>query len=210
MNSKNKVGRPKGESQARQRLLEVATALFIELDYDRVSLRMIGKQAQLDPALIAYYFGSKAGLFGEMLSSVSSPVFATLQQVTAQLGSRSLNDLMRIYYQTMADNPHFPKLIFQLASMPGNHESLEQLNLILQNLGRLLGKGLFQRLAAEGSFAEGVDAELAQLSFMSLMVFPFLIPERLLQANHISLPKDKLLKLAEHNIALLARGLFKN
>ncbi len=49
--------------QARERLLAAATALFAERGYDRTTTRDLAEHAGVDAALIARYFGTKAGLY---------------------------------------------------------------------------------------------------------------------------------------------------
>jgi AcrR family transcriptional regulator len=48
---------------SRQALLDAATRLFDERGYDATTVRDIGEQAGVDPALIARYFGSKEDLY---------------------------------------------------------------------------------------------------------------------------------------------------
>jgi AcrR family transcriptional regulator len=52
----------------RQRLLDAARRLFAEHGYDHVTVRMIAAAADANVALINRYFGSKSGLFGEVLA----------------------------------------------------------------------------------------------------------------------------------------------
>ncbi|MEU4324208.1 TetR family transcriptional regulator [Nonomuraea dietziae] len=52
----------------RERLLAAARALFAEHGYERVTVRMIAAAAEANIALVGRYFGSKAGLFGEVLA----------------------------------------------------------------------------------------------------------------------------------------------
>ncbi|MET9615951.1 TetR/AcrR family transcriptional regulator [Kitasatospora indigofera] len=54
---------------SRRALLEAARALFGERGYERTTVREIGEQAGVDPALIARYFGSKAALYVAALHS---------------------------------------------------------------------------------------------------------------------------------------------
>lgn len=49
--------------QARAQLLSAAQALFAERGYDRTTTRDLAEAAGVDAALIARYFGSKAGLY---------------------------------------------------------------------------------------------------------------------------------------------------
>jgi AcrR family transcriptional regulator len=55
--------RRRDSAQARADLLDAAGQLFAEHGFDRTTVRDIGERAGLDAALIARYFGSKAGLY---------------------------------------------------------------------------------------------------------------------------------------------------
>lgn len=55
-------------TQARQRLLAAALALFAEKGYDKASTREIAEGAQCNLAAINYYFGDKRGLYQAVLS----------------------------------------------------------------------------------------------------------------------------------------------
>lgn len=54
--------RPAG-SDTRADILTAASELFGEHGYDAVSMRAVARQAQVDPALVSYYFGTKRELF---------------------------------------------------------------------------------------------------------------------------------------------------
>jgi AcrR family transcriptional regulator len=61
---KSTTRRRRHDAQAsRQALLDAATRLFDERGYDATTVREIGEQARVDPALIARYFGSKEELY---------------------------------------------------------------------------------------------------------------------------------------------------
>ncbi|GAL06998.1 transcriptional regulator TetR family [Photobacterium aphoticum] len=47
------------------------------------------------------------------------------------------------------------------------------------------------------------------MSFISLMIFPFLIPPSMLQLQGIEMDETYLAELAEHNVKLLTHGLLK-
>lgn len=55
--------RPAGED-TRELILEAARAQFAEHGFDRTSGRSIARAADVDPALVRHYFGSKSELFG--------------------------------------------------------------------------------------------------------------------------------------------------
>ena len=62
---------PRGET--RDRILTAANAAFTELDYKHATYREIARRAEVDPALIAYYFHSKAQLLRESLALPGDP-----------------------------------------------------------------------------------------------------------------------------------------
>lgn len=56
-------GRPEGESNVKEDILDAAEAVFAELGYAGTTLREVATHASVTQALINYYFGSKYGLF---------------------------------------------------------------------------------------------------------------------------------------------------
>jgi AcrR family transcriptional regulator len=59
----NRTGRRRGTPDTRQTIIEVARGKFAERGYDATSLRSIAAAANVDPALVIHYFGTKDGLF---------------------------------------------------------------------------------------------------------------------------------------------------
>ncbi|MGV9706036.1 TetR/AcrR family transcriptional regulator [Streptomyces sp. NPDC003483] len=66
-------GRPPGRSDTRERILTAARTSFLLHGYDATTMRAIGAAADVDQALISYYFGSKQGLFGSAMSLGTTP-----------------------------------------------------------------------------------------------------------------------------------------
>jgi AcrR family transcriptional regulator len=58
-----KLGRRPGESGTREAIAQAAQRLFAELGYDRTTIRAIAAAADVDPALVNHFFGSKQELF---------------------------------------------------------------------------------------------------------------------------------------------------
>ncbi|WP_299791042.1 TetR/AcrR family transcriptional regulator [uncultured Shewanella sp.] len=205
--SKNKVGRPSGETQNRDKLVQAARALFVERDYSQVTIRDVAALAGTDPGLIRYYFGSKENLFTAMLRETAAPVKQQLYKVIREKQASGPASFMQTYYQVMSAYPHFPRLIFRLAgldqSIPENKEITKVFNEIV-DLDDIM---MFDKLKERGLLRDDVDSLCAQLSFISMTIFPFLVPEELLNRLGIQLTPEFLTKLAEQNTNLLARGL---
>lgn len=64
---------PEGTLSTKDRILQAAVEQFAERGYNGASLRAIARQAGADLALIAYYFGSKSGLFLTIVDKTLEP-----------------------------------------------------------------------------------------------------------------------------------------
>jgi AcrR family transcriptional regulator len=209
MRNVNKVGRPSEERDNRAKLVAAARVMFVALDYDKVSLRAIANKAEVDSALIRYYFQSKLGLFHTMVKETAAPIVEQLIKAEKLVAENSCESLMAIYYRIMAENPDFPKLMFKIASMSHHHPHLDFQSVFQQTLP-LQNIQLFNSMHGKGFFKEGVDPLCAQISFFSLMVFPFLIPELIKQIMGIKITPEFMAKLGEQNASLLQKGLLAN
>lgn len=58
-------GRRPGRADTRTTIRQAALSLFSTTGYDKVSLRAIAREADVDPALIHHYFASKSDLFAQ-------------------------------------------------------------------------------------------------------------------------------------------------
>lgn len=64
-------GRRPGNQDTRTSILDAARAVFAEKGYDQASIRAIASAAEVDPALVHHYFGTKEKLF---LASMDAPI----------------------------------------------------------------------------------------------------------------------------------------
>src|SRR5262245_3933050 len=77
-------GAGEGAGAVRERLVETARALFTRRGFGEVSVREIGRAAGVTPAMIAYYFGDKQGLYEAMLTSVFDTLLGRMRELAAQ------------------------------------------------------------------------------------------------------------------------------
>ncbi|HEY7487892.1 MAG TPA: TetR family transcriptional regulator [Streptosporangiaceae bacterium] len=73
--SRRRSGRPPGRrpgpTETREAILTAARELFAEKGYDRASIRAIARAADVDPALVHHFYGTKEELF---IAAVRFPV----------------------------------------------------------------------------------------------------------------------------------------
>jgi AcrR family transcriptional regulator len=66
-----RTGRRPGNPDTREAILGAARAVFADKGFDKASIRMIAGTADVDPALVHHYFGTKDQLF---LAAMESPI----------------------------------------------------------------------------------------------------------------------------------------
>ena len=71
MKPRTHTGRRPGPTTTRALIEDTARKQFAELGYDRTSMRQVAIAAEVDPALVAHYFGTKLDLF---LAVVELPI----------------------------------------------------------------------------------------------------------------------------------------
>ncbi len=213
-------GRPRGESTARQQLIDAARQQFTAQSFESVSIRLIAADAGVDAALIRYYFGSKAGLFEQMLRETLQPVLSGLKEnhharsadkepdhTDCRIPER-LESLMRTYYQIMAPNPGLARLIQRVLHAERDTEPYQIVLRLFDDIQDLSRLWIQRMLVDAGHIRPGVDPMLARLSLVSLMVFPLLAPPAFMENSGISLKPTDIERLVKHNISLLQGALF--
>ncbi len=71
---RKRPGRPPGTSDTRDRILVAARDLFARNGFDNTSIRSIGAAAEVDPALVHHYFGTKTQLFADAIHIPIDPM----------------------------------------------------------------------------------------------------------------------------------------
>ncbi len=96
--SRKRGRRPKGSGDSRHGILQAALREFARRGYDRATLRAIAKAAQVDPALVYHYFGSKERLFVEaMRAQMRRPSDAELP--AAEPRERQAERVVRLFLE---------------------------------------------------------------------------------------------------------------
>jgi AcrR family transcriptional regulator len=102
------IARPRKSDLARQRILEAARLIFSAEGYERATVRAIAAEAQINPAMVIRYYGSKEGLFAAV---------AHLDFKTAPLASVAPSELGRALVRHVLSLWDDPKEGAALAAM---------------------------------------------------------------------------------------------
>ena len=142
----NKVGRPV-HPFAKKKLLEVAVKLFADRGYKGVTIREIAAAAEVNPANIGKYFGSKFGLYEEIIRS--------------RIGDREITilhsaiDISKFYYR---ERKCPSNCMIKLVSV-GRLKDVKGLQYSIQAVIKLLGKykHITYDIVGEGKFRENLE-----------------------------------------------------
>lgn len=204
-----RVGRPNEQTDSRYKLIFHARELFTVMPYEKVSTRKIAEKAGVNIAMIRYYFGNKEGLFETMIRETMEPVKQQLQRLSENGGQSEFKEVMQTYYKTMAQTPNFPKLLVQIMNMAPSEMQRKLLNKVFKDISKPMENLISEKMHSENVIREDMNPKFCRISFMSLMIFPFLAPASLHAIHGIELNETFLNQLLEHNIKVLSHGFLK-
>lgn len=94
-----RTGRRPGHQNTREAILAAARSAFAKRGFDRASIRQIAAKAEVDPALVHHYFGSKDKLF--VASMIPFDPDTALPQLYAEgrenAGERAVRLFLRVW-----------------------------------------------------------------------------------------------------------------
>lgn len=105
-----RTGRRPGGPDTRTEVLEAARACFAREGYDKATIRAIAADADVDPALVHHYFGTKRELFRE---AVAFPVDAdrVLAAIDASTPAEGARTLARVFFEVWEDPATRPRML---------------------------------------------------------------------------------------------------
>ena len=182
---------PKAQGGQRERLLDVAIALFSRNGMAATPLSAIARHARVTPALVHYYFGSREKLVDALMDERIAPLVARVGVRLAQAGGDPAT-LVRVFVSTMigmlAENPWLPPLWVREV-LSENGALRERL---LMRIAPQIAPKLAERFAEaknRGLLNPGLDPRLTVVSLIGLTIFPLAaqsIWRRILDADDIS------------------------
>jgi AcrR family transcriptional regulator len=158
--------------------------------------------------MIAYYFGSRRGLYEAMFERAIDRLGSKLatQLETLPPGADPIETLIRTHTTAIAAEPWIPQLIARevLAREGSLREHFKQ-HVGAEPLG--LVRGAINDAIERGVLRSELDPTLTLFTLLSLSAFPYLIGPVLGDQLGIELDEAFRERLIDHNLALVARGL---
>jgi AcrR family transcriptional regulator len=182
MNGPRHTGQARGERQRgrpanlktgelQSKLLDIAEELFAESGYAATSIRKIADTAEVNPALVHYYFGTKKNLLVAVMERALEPMAAGVAALQ-EAGSLEAFDVVRLMFSMVSRHPAMPRLIVREVMLSGGDIHTYFFKHFARRLGGAL-PGLLAKQQAQGRLNPNFDPGAATLMLLGLCVFPF-------------------------------------
>lgn len=198
------IARQQSSDPVRTRLLKAALECFLADEYHKVTTRLIAEKADANISMIRYYFGSKEGLYEEMIRDTLSPLLDVLDGPMLS-SAEGFSAFLRLYYDTMTERPEFPKLILKVLAL--NHGPGRRFIQQLLERGRTRGAKKVADLKMHGQIAPSVDPDVLRMAFVSLAMTPMLLKDIFEEQMGHAMDAAFLAELANFNGRLFTAGL---
>lgn len=177
----------------RANILEAAEKLFMELGYEGTSTRQIAKEAGANMSMINYYFGSKEGVFAEIMNARIQS-FRTVLESIHQDNLSSMEKLLKVtegYARKILCNPGIHKMMHRELSLSQRPEMFTKIkNSMAENfmmIERIINEGIEQ-----GDF-RSVDVRLLIATIMGTISNVTNSPAKITSGTSLDInnPKDR-------------------
>jgi AcrR family transcriptional regulator len=171
--SEARPSRAERRRNSEQRILAAARELFTQHGYERTTIRAVGAAAEVDPALVMQYFGSKRELFGTVskVTPGSADRDGLVEQLLDMLGMKigGLPETSLATLRSMLTHPEAAQSVRGTlgrhieeigAALPGEHPRERAALIITTVLGLTLGHQLLELDALRDTSTEKISALL--------------------------------------------------
>lgn len=167
------------KADKRSSILEAASKLFAELGYEGASTRQIAKEAGANMAMINYYFGSKEGVFVEMMNNRIQGFKEELNSISKDRlsGMEKLLKVVDGYATRILCNHTFHKMMHRELSLSQRPEMFITIkNAMAENL--LVIQHIIEDGIEDGSFKK-VDVKMLIATVMGTISYVAISPSKI-------------------------------
>lgn len=196
--------------EAQLAILDAAEALFATQGFAATTIKAIGQKADLNPALLYYYYSDKSALYHAVIDRRIGAFARGMQgRLTPELPPLdAIATIVRGQVALFTEAPLFPRLV---ARELADHAAAHATEAVQNNL-----VGLFQRVSGviaagqkDGSIRADLDPKFSAISLISQVIWFFIAEPVLTQLVNRKglLSPDGLDRFAEHVISFTRAAL---
>lgn len=153
------LAEPLNTNSKRGVILDVAEQLFAESGFDKTTTRAIAKKANVNIAMLSYYFGSKEQLLYAVLERFSDGLAKVFSHIESSFQSPEdrLRNWILAYVDYIFSNPNHARIVYRQVSVSSKKEDIVKLvsefnkirNIVLKALNDGMQSGHFNKLDAQ-------------------------------------------------------------
>lgn len=184
----------------KQAILDAAEKLFCETGYEGTSTRQISKESGANMAMINYYFGSKEGVFIEIMNNRIEG-FASQLKIINEDKISSLEKLHKViegYANRIFSNIAFHKMMHRELSLTQRPDMYDKIKNAMSRNMSLLDRIIIDGIE-DGSFGN-VDVRMIIATIMGTLTNVVIAPHKISNDKTIDLSNPKENKIIKERV----------
>ena len=161
-----------GQTPTQDVILDAAERLFARQGFTATTIKQIGKEAAVNPALLYYYYDSKETLYRAMLQRILGQLLArgtdAIERATTH--ADRIRAFVRAQVKLLGEHPHFPQLLVRELV---DHQAAHAEEAITKTAA-----GAFKRLCGvieagqkDGVFRQRLDPRFTAISIIAQVAY---------------------------------------
>ncbi len=183
-------------------ILKSAKKIFIEKGYDGARMQEIADEANINKAMLHYYFRSKDALFGKIMEEAVEVMVSNMFPAFQYYGTimDKMERLVNNYIDTMSKNTHIP--LFLLSEMSRGQEAFQS-----KLKSKMIENGILPDFISQliNEQERGILKPLPPhhfiLTVMSLITFPFIAKSIFI--SMLDLPEQDFMAMMQERKAIV-------
>ena len=194
------------------KIMETAEELFAEKGFSGTSVRDIADAADVNVAMISYYFGSKEKMLESLFTLRSQSTMLKLESMynnTALKPMEKVHQMIDYYIDKFLNQQCFHKVMMR--EQVGNHRhAISGLIYEYKKRNQALVKQLIQEGQKTGDFVKNIDIPLLMTTLVGTVSHMVTTQHSYKEINNLqSMPEDQFQKLIRKKLSLHIKFIFK-
>ncbi|TKC12589.1 TetR/AcrR family transcriptional regulator [Pedobacter polaris] len=179
------------KTDKRTDILNAALKLFAELGFEGTSTRQIAKESGANMAMINYYFGSKEGVFLEIMEDRICGFKSQLNQINDEQipAKEKLLKVVEQYVNRIFSNITFHKMMHRELSLTQRPSMFSQIKDAMAN-NRVIIENIIEKGIADGSFRK-VDVRMSIATIMGTISLIAISPSKVEDDTNFDIDDEK-------------------
>lgn len=193
--------------ERKEHIIKAAVKLFDSQGFNGTTVREIAKEADVNIALLSYYFKNKAGLLEYLMVRYFEGLFDSLDEIMERLQQRHAFDVLNEIISFSLD---YQREHYKVARLIQRQLSVESM-LAREIMGTYLTKQkhYYQSLLEEGSGRGEFrphDSDITVIHLLSMMTFPYFNPQIIREVYHLEPTSESFGEQLKESLSVMAKS----